>query len=530
MSKLTLSDVVNLEDQTTAIATINANNDLIENALEITLSRDGTSPNTMVTDFDMNSNRILNLPAASSDTEPVRLAEVGNAPALAAAAAASAVTAAAQAVIATTQASTSTTQAAVSTASAVTSTAQAVIATTQATNAATSATNSATSATQAANSVSAIKWNFESSTSMAAPASGGFRLNNATPASVTAVAINATDADGNSASAVVNTWDDSTTTAHRGVLKVRKLSSSTTYALYDLTAAVTDNSTWLQLTLTYISGAGTFSAADACDMTFVRTGDAGAGTISGMSNHGIPVASGASAITSSIALTDGQLVVGQTSADPLPKSLTGDITLAASGATAVAKIAGVTVSGTTGTVNNVFSTSPTLVTPVLGAATATSINKMAITAPASSSTLAVADGKTFTSSNTLTLAGTDSTTMTFPGVSSNIGYLEIPQNSKSAAYTTVLTDSGKHVYHPGADTTARTFTIDSNANVAYPIGATLTFINDTSAGTLTIAITSDTLVMMGTGSTGSRTLVANGIATATKVTSTRWVISGIGLS
>lgn len=71
------------------------------------------------------------------------------------------------------------------------------------------------------------------------------------------------------------------------------------------------------------------------------------------------------------------------------------------------------------------------------------------------------------------------------------------QNSQSAAYTTVLTDAGKHIYHPSADTTARTFTIDSNANVAYPIGTAITFVNDTSAGTLTIAITSDTLVLAG---------------------------------
>ncbi len=68
----------------------------------------------------------------------------------------------------------------------------------------------------------------------------------------------------------------------------------------------------------------------------------------------------------------------------------------------------------------VVDTTPTLVTPVLGVATATSINKMAITAPATSSTLAVADGKTLTSSNTLTLAGTDGTTLTFPSTSATI--------------------------------------------------------------------------------------------------------------
>lgn len=54
--------------------------------------------------------------------------------------------------------------------------------------------------------------------------------------------------------------------------------------------------------------------------------------------------------------------------------------------------------GTTGTTstNVVFSTSPTLVTPTLGAATATSVNKVAITAPATSATLTIADGTTLT--------------------------------------------------------------------------------------------------------------------------------------
>lgn len=59
----------------------------------------------------------------------------------------------------------------------------------------------------------------------------------------------------------------------------------------------------------------------------------------------------------------------------------------------------------------VVDNTPTLITPVLGVATATSLNKMAITAPATSSTLAVADGKTLTASNTMTLSGTDGVTM-----------------------------------------------------------------------------------------------------------------------
>lgn len=71
------------------------------------------------------------------------------------------------------------------------------------------------------------------------------------------------------------------------------------------------------------------------------------------------------------------------------------------------KVEGVTSTGATGTGQFVFDTSPTLVTPTIGVATATSINKVAITAPATSATLTIADGKTATISNTLTFAGTD---------------------------------------------------------------------------------------------------------------------------
>jgi hypothetical protein len=104
----------------------------------------------------------------------------------------------------------------------------------------------------------------------------------------------------------------------------------------------------------------------------------------------------------------------------------------------------------------------------------------------------------------------------------------ISQNSKSAAYTTVLGDAGKHILHPAADNNARTFTIDSNANVAYPVGTALTFVNE--INTVTIAITSDTMTLAGAGTTGSRTLAANGIATALKITSTKWIISGTGVT
>jgi hypothetical protein len=105
-----------------------------------------------------------------------------------------------------------------------------------------------------------------------------------------------------------------------------------------------------------------------------------------------------------------------------------------------------------------------------------------------------------------------------------------PVNSQSAAYGLVLTDAGKVILHPSADTTARTFTVPANSSVAYPVGTCITIVNQNGAGVVTIAITTDTMRLAGAGTTGSRTLAANGVATLIKLTSTEWIISGAGLT
>lgn len=58
MAKLVLTDVTSGYTSTTAT---NNNNALIEAALENTLSRDGTAPNQMLADLDLNSKNLLNV-------------------------------------------------------------------------------------------------------------------------------------------------------------------------------------------------------------------------------------------------------------------------------------------------------------------------------------------------------------------------------------------------------------------------------------------------------------------------------------
>lgn len=76
MAKLTLSNVSNFADNSTAVTTTTANNDAIEAFAETVLSRDGTAPNTMAANLDMNSNRVINLAAPVSGSDAARKADV----------------------------------------------------------------------------------------------------------------------------------------------------------------------------------------------------------------------------------------------------------------------------------------------------------------------------------------------------------------------------------------------------------------------------------------------------------------------
>jgi hypothetical protein len=111
----------------------------------------------------------------------------------------------------------------------------------------------------------------------------------------------------------------------------------------------------------------------------------------------------------------------------------------------------------------------------------------------------------------------------------SVGFLNIPINSQSAAYTLVLADAGKAILHPSTDANARTFTIPANSSVAYPVGTAISFINMTS-NVVSIAITTDTMYLSSAGTTGTRSLAQYGTATAVKMTSTTWIISGSGLT
>ena len=126
-----------------------------------------------------------------------------------------------------------------------------------------------------------------------------------------------------------------------------------------------------------------------------------------------------------------------------------------------------------------------------------------------------------------TLSNKTAGVATATSTADSLGYLGIPQSATATTATLAIGDAGKHIY---VTTDSQTITIPANASVAYPIGTTIDFIAGASATTVTIAITSDTMYLGGTGTTGSRTLAAHGMATAVKVAATTWYISGFGLT
>jgi hypothetical protein len=123
------------------------------------------------------------------------------------------------------------------------------------------------------------------------------------------------------------------------------------------------------------------------------------------------------------------------------------------------------------------------------------------------------------------LGGGTAPTATSTSTAESIGYLGMPQNSKSADYELVIGDMGKHVYV----TATSTITVPAYTSVDFPIGTTIAIVAGTGA-TVSIAITTDTMYLAGAGTTGTRTLAAFGMATLVKVAQSTWFISGVGLT
>lgn len=115
-------------------------------------------------------------------------------------------------------------------------------------------------------------------------------------------------------------------------------------------------------------------------------------------------------------------------------------------------------------------TNKTFVTPVLGAATATSINKITVTAPATGATLTIVDGATLTASGTATVSGTNTGDQVISDAT--ITTTDITTNNATAS---------KHGFLKKLSNISTEF-LDGTGNWSTPVGAALRYSADVGDG------------------------------------------------
>jgi len=207
-----------------------------------------------------------------------------------------------------------------------------------------------------------------------------------------------------------------------------------------------------------------------------------------------------------------------------PSNLTGPITSVG----AATSIASQTGTGTTFVMN----TSPTLVTPTLGVATATSVNGTTIP---SSKTLVVTTDKlsVLAATTSSELAGvisdeTGTGSLVF-GTSPAISDPKIAQSINAqtgTTYTFVLADQGKYI--TASNASAITVSIPTNASVAFPVGTSIDLIQ-IGAGQVTVsAASSGTTTIYSTGATAAspKTRVQYSALTCKKISTDVWHVIG----
>ena len=129
------------------------------------------------------------------------------------------------------------------------------------------------------------KFAFDNSVDMSDPGAGDLRFNNSTPASATSIAISGLKGVSGSPdiSAYIASWGNALGTT-KGTLIIRKQSDPSFYLTFTVTGAITDNSTWLQFSVTNDSSNGTLTNADDIYVQFIRAGDGLSNTVTALTS------------------------------------------------------------------------------------------------------------------------------------------------------------------------------------------------------------------------------------------------------
>jgi hypothetical protein len=296
-----------------------------------------------------------------------------------------------------------------------------------------------------------------------------------------------------------------------------------------LARAVTLNSTINKVTLTAPATAATLTLTDGTTLT----GPAASGTamtlgnvetvtgaktfndakliLAGVTSGTTTLKSGGTAGSSVITLpvaTD--TLMGKATTDTLTNK-----TFDTAGTGNSFSINGVAATANTGTGAIARAAGPTFTTPALGAATATTINGNALTA--GTYTLTGAAGKTLTFSNSLTLAGTDATTMTFPTTSATLARTDAANTftghqTIEGVTSTGATGTGKFVFDtaPTISAPVMTGTVDIQQALTYSGDITPTQIVATTNDYAPIGFSTTTVVRISTDVSRDITGLAGG--------------------
>lgn len=339
-----------------------------------------------------------------------------------------------------------------------------------------------------------INYVFSTSTTASDPGSGTVRLGSATQNASTSLYASTVASDATDWTSVLGTFLDSTSTV-KGYLKLHKAGDGTKWVAMTFTA-MASNTGWKSFTVTVIgaSSANPFAAGDPLVMTFTRNGDAAAG--------------GGAAISDIVNQTQNNFTTGGTST-----AYTGTPATASAGY-AAGRTYWVTFHTTCGN-------DPTLT--ISGIATPPQLVKQ--NADGSYSNCKAGD---IPANHRSAVTGLSATQYLVQELPVPDGASTFASKPLTADLTLSYGDRGALYVH--SDATVRTVTIPSNAAAPLPVGFCVTFANENGAANTNVQISTDTLILVGSGSAGSRVASGAAMFTLTKITATKWYISGGGVS